>query len=120
MKTGLKNIVWDLLIEDLAEKLGLAQSELAEKLGVTQQSISGWSKGRTTPSNAPRLAIRDLALEAGLDLKNYKTTSKKIEDLANNNSLSGLGTYELLQLAKTDFKNGLLAVEAAIAKFEGK
>jgi transcriptional regulator with XRE-family HTH domain len=58
-------------LSDLLEpktKLGMTAADLARKLGVTPQAVSGWLKGRATPTPE---TLRELEDIAGIPMRDW-------------------------------------------------
>ena len=55
------------VLRAIRANLDLTQAQLAERLGVSFATVNRWEGGATMPQKAARLAIFDLAQEAGVD-----------------------------------------------------
>jgi transcriptional regulator with XRE-family HTH domain len=78
----LKNLDWGKLTDDLLDCLGITQTQLSVKCKVTQQSVSNWKNGTRSPGVYARHVLRELAINAKLDLNSYENPQAGAVEMA--------------------------------------
>ena len=87
----MKQYIWNELIKDIIDALGMSQAQVAEECSVTQQTVSNWMTGARKPSIYAQEKILELAERTGISPGDYVATVSGVDtDVVNKETISQL------------------------------